>query len=92
MSREYDFAGPQTLFEGRSRFLAKVETYFLHSPDPGTPIEQTVDGMQLVYASGKYKHVGQTCIVHCTRMLSSEAYVEAYVVDSLVSRTLSRKT
>lgn len=71
--------------------VKSVETYFVHSPDPGTPIEQTVDGMQLVYASGKYKHVGQTCVVHCTRMSSSEAYVEAYVVDSLVSRTLSRR-
>ena len=38
--------------------LAKVETYFVQCPDHDTPIEQTVDGMQLVYASGKYKHVG----------------------------------
>ncbi|KAM0793921.1 NADP-dependent oxidoreductase domain-containing protein [Usnea florida] len=38
--------------------VKSVETYFIHSPDPGTPIEQTVDGMQLVYASGKYKHFG----------------------------------
>ena len=35
----------------------KVETYFVHSPDSDTPIEQTVDAMQLVYASGRYKHV-----------------------------------
>ena len=33
----------------------------MHSPDPDTPIEQTVDAMQLVYASGRYKHVGRTC-------------------------------
>ncbi|CAD6579997.1 MAG: hypothetical protein ASARMPREDX12_009430 [Alectoria sarmentosa] len=38
--------------------VKSVETYFVHSPDPDTPIEQTVDGMQLVYASGKYKHFG----------------------------------
>ncbi|KAL9066643.1 MAG: hypothetical protein Q9161_007402, partial [Pseudevernia consocians] len=38
--------------------VKSVETYFVHSPDPDTPIEQTVDAMQLVYASGKYKHFG----------------------------------
>ena len=36
----------------------KVETYYLHSPDANTPLEETVDAMQLVYASGKYQHVG----------------------------------
>ena len=38
----------------------KVETYCLHSPDPGTPIEETVDAIQEVYTSGKFKHVGPT--------------------------------
>ena len=38
----------------------KVETYCVHSPDPDTPIEETVDAMQLVYTSGKFKHVGHT--------------------------------
>ena len=37
----------------------------MHSPDPSTPIEDTVDGMQLVYASGRYKHVGHICLVQC---------------------------
>lgn len=35
-----------------------METYFLHSPDPDTPIEETVDAMQEVYAAGRYKHFG----------------------------------
>ena len=38
--------------------LPKIETYFLHSPDPITPIEETVEAMQEVYAAGGYKHVG----------------------------------
>ena len=37
--------------------LPKIETYFLHSPDPVTPIEETVEAMQEVYAAGGYKHV-----------------------------------
>lgn len=37
--------------------LPKIETYFLHSPDPITPIEETVEAMQEVYAAGGYKHV-----------------------------------
>lgn len=37
--------------------LSKIETYFLHSPDPVTPIEETVEAMQEVYAAGGYKHV-----------------------------------
>ena len=37
--------------------LPKIETYFLHSPDPVTPVEETVEAMQEVYAAGGYKHV-----------------------------------
>ena len=54
--------------------VKSVETYFVHSPDPNTPIEQTVDGMQLIYASGKYKHVGHDFPVRCQKKSSSEAY------------------
>ena len=54
--------------------VKSVETYFIHSRDPNTPIEQTVDGMQLVYASGKYKHVGHDFPVRCQKKSSSEAY------------------
>jgi len=35
-----------------------VETYFLHSPDTETPIEETIEAMQELYAAGKYKHFG----------------------------------
>lgn len=34
----------------------------MHSPGSDTPIEQTVDAMQLVYASGRYKHVGYAAV------------------------------
>lgn len=37
--------------------LAQVETYFLHSPDPDTPIEETMEAVQEVYAAGGFKHV-----------------------------------
>ncbi len=35
-----------------------VETYFLHSPDPQTPIEETVDTIQELYTAGRFKHFG----------------------------------
>ena len=35
----------------------QVDTYFLHSPDPETHIEDTLEGVQEVYKSGKFKHV-----------------------------------
>ncbi|MCJ1285308.1 hypothetical protein MMC26_004648 [Xylographa opegraphella] len=35
-----------------------VETYFLHAPDSKTPIEETVEAMQELYAAGKYKYFG----------------------------------
>jgi aryl-alcohol dehydrogenase-like predicted oxidoreductase len=34
-----------------------LATYFLHSPDHDTPIEETVDAIQELYAAGKFKKV-----------------------------------
>lgn len=38
----------------------QVETYFLHSPDPNTPVEETVEAVQQLYKEGKFKHVRPT--------------------------------
>jgi len=35
-----------------------VETYFLHSPDPQTPISETMDAIQDLYTAGKFKKFG----------------------------------
>ena len=35
-----------------------VETLFLHSPDPDTPLEETLDTVQELYKSGKFKKFG----------------------------------
>ena len=35
-----------------------METYFFHAPDPQTPIEESVDAIQELYAAGKFKHFG----------------------------------
>ncbi|KAL9117225.1 MAG: hypothetical protein Q9187_006242 [Circinaria calcarea] len=35
-----------------------IESYFLHAPDTDTPIEETLDAIQEVYKSGKFKHFG----------------------------------
>lgn len=35
-----------------------VNVYYLHSPDPGTPIEDTLAGIQELYAAGKFKRFG----------------------------------
>jgi len=38
--------------------LDQVETYFLHSPDPTTPIEETLSAIQELYLAGKFKRFG----------------------------------
>jgi len=38
--------------------VEQVETYFLHSPDTETPIAETVDTIQELFKSGKFKHFG----------------------------------
>ena len=63
----------------------KVETYCVHSPDPDTPIEETVDAMQLVYTSGKFKHVGHT-------RSPSESSSKTYMVESSVFPISPRRT
>ena len=35
-----------------------METYFFHSPDPQTPLEESVDTIQELYAAGRFKHFG----------------------------------
>lgn len=34
-----------------------VDIYYLHAPDPSTPIEETLSGIQELYAAGKFKRV-----------------------------------
>lgn len=63
----------------------KVETYCVHSPDPDTPIEETVDAMQLVYTSGKFKHVGNT-------RFPGDQGSKAYMSQSSVFLILRRRT
>ncbi|KAH7407320.1 NADP-dependent oxidoreductase domain-containing protein [Cadophora sp. MPI-SDFR-AT-0126] len=36
----------------------QVDIFYLHSPDPNTPIEETLAGLQEVYAAGKFKRFG----------------------------------
>lgn len=35
-----------------------VETFFLHCPDPDTPIEETIDEINVLYRLGKFKKFG----------------------------------
>lgn len=35
----------------------QVETYFLHAPDPIVPLEETLDAVQEVYKSKRFKKV-----------------------------------
>lgn len=37
--------------------LYKVDTYFLHSPDPTTPISETLDTIQSLFLQKKFRHV-----------------------------------
>ena len=36
----------------------KVETFYLHCPDPETPIEETLETVNELYKEGKFKHFG----------------------------------
>jgi len=36
----------------------QVETYFLHSPEPKTPISETLEGIQQLFKEGKFKYFG----------------------------------
>jgi aryl-alcohol dehydrogenase-like predicted oxidoreductase len=35
----------------------KVDIYYLHAPDPATPIEDTLSAIQQLYKEGKFKRV-----------------------------------
>ncbi|KAL3421890.1 aldehyde reductase [Phlyctema vagabunda] len=53
----------QSVLDGAKKSLGdlgedSVETYFLHSPDPTTPIEETLSAIQEIYAAGKFKRFG----------------------------------
>eukprot|EP01121_Diplochlamys_sp_Union-15-3_P022881 TRINITY_DN9881_c0_g1_i1.p1 TRINITY_DN9881_c0_g1~~TRINITY_DN9881_c0_g1_i1.p1 ORF type:complete len:337 (-),score=66.93 TRINITY_DN9881_c0_g1_i1:3-986(-) len=36
----------------------QVETYFLHSPDPKTPLSETLEAIQELYTAGRFKYFG----------------------------------
>ncbi|SCU97857.1 LAFA_0G13784g1_1 [Lachancea sp. 'fantastica'] len=38
--------------------VESVETFFLHSPDPDTPLEETLDTIGALYKEGKFKKFG----------------------------------
>ncbi|KAI9815236.1 MAG: hypothetical protein M1827_002716 [Pycnora praestabilis] len=55
--------GKDSVLNGAKRSLAhlgaeSVETYFLHSPDETTPIEDTYEAIQELYNAGMFKHFG----------------------------------
>lgn len=35
----------------------QVEIYYLHAPDVTTPIEETLEAINMVYKAGKFRHV-----------------------------------
>ncbi|KAL4889904.1 NADP-dependent oxidoreductase domain-containing protein [Aspergillus ambiguus] len=39
-----------------------IDLYYLHIPDPRTPIEETVKAMAELQAEGKIKHIGLSCV------------------------------
>jgi aflatoxin B1 aldehyde reductase len=53
----------QSILNGMEKSLnelgvSSVETYFLHAPDPVTPIEESLSAISELYAAGKFKHFG----------------------------------
>ncbi|KAL8964345.1 MAG: hypothetical protein Q9183_004515, partial [Haloplaca sp. 2 TL-2023] len=50
----------QSILDGMAKSLKdlkadSVDLYYLHTPDPGTPIEETLSAIQELYAAGKFK-------------------------------------
>jgi len=55
--------GKQSILDGAKQSLEElgtdsVDIYYLHSPDPTTPIEDTLAAIQELYAAGKFKRFG----------------------------------
>ena len=44
----------------------QVDIYYLHAPDPATPIEDTLSAIQQLYTEGKFKRV-------CTPTITSRS-------------------
>ncbi|KAG0646182.1 Oxidoreductase sirO [Hyphodiscus hymeniophilus] len=54
--------GKQKMIDGMSTSLKelvtdKVDIYYLHAPDPETPIEETLSAISQLYSEGKFKRV-----------------------------------
>ncbi|KAL2355071.1 NADP-dependent oxidoreductase domain-containing protein [Cryomyces antarcticus] len=56
LSKDSILAGAKKSFEELG--TDHVETYFLHSPDPETPIEETMEAIQELYKAGRFEHFG----------------------------------
>ncbi|KAL2351597.1 NADP-dependent oxidoreductase domain-containing protein [Cryomyces antarcticus] len=54
LSKDSVLAGAKKSFEELG--TDHVETYFLHSPDPETPIEETMEAIQELYKAGRFEH------------------------------------
>ncbi|KAE9375814.1 Aldo/keto reductase [Stipitochalara longipes BDJ] len=55
--------GKQSILNGMKKSLEDLQTdsvdiYYLHAPDPATPIEETLAAIQELYAAGKFKRFG----------------------------------
>jgi len=53
----------ESLLDGIDKSLEElgvksVETYFLHSPDPSTPLDETLFTISEIHSAGKFKHFG----------------------------------
>ncbi|TGN18260.1 aldo/keto reductase [Leptospira idonii] len=38
--------------------LDKIDLYFLHEPDPNTPIDETIEALQILKSQGKIRYIG----------------------------------
>ncbi|CZR52810.1 related to aldehyde reductase (GliO) [Phialocephala subalpina] len=56
LTKETVLDGMKTSLENLG--MDKVDIYYLHSPDPTTPIEETLSAIQELYAAGKFERFG----------------------------------
>lgn len=47
----------KSTFPLRDKLIHLMLLYYLHAPDPTTPIEETLSAIQELYAAGKFKRI-----------------------------------
>ena len=76
-----------------------IDIYYLHSPDPKTPVEETLDAMDCLVRSGKVRYIGtsnfaawQACrLTHIARETNRNAPVVTQMCYNMITRGIEQE-